>query len=286
MESMRDITKRSLPVSVDREVGRVRRYRRAWDSMEGVAFVSGHGVSRLGCSAWVHGLRTHQTDNTCRQNAIRRLVMSHALLHPVSRPHVLGLGTAGLDFLAVVSSFPQPDTKIRTSEFKMLGGGNCANTLTGLSRLQIASSLVSKCGDDVNGNQIAAELEADGVNTRYLVRKAGMYSPFTYVIVDAQENTRTCIHTPATEDLLLSDLAPEMLDGVDLVHLDGRHTTAAIQMAQWAVDRAIPVALDVERDRPGIRDLIPLVDFIFTNRQYPGIVRWYCWLHHVLRILR
>ena len=64
------------------------------------------------------------------------------------------------------------------------GGGNCANALTAAARLGLQTTLVSKIGDDGIGDQIVSELQADNVQTDYLLRAENSPSPFTYIIVD------------------------------------------------------------------------------------------------------
>lgn len=79
------------------------------------------------------------------------------------------------------------------------GGGNCANALTAAARLGLRPYLISKIGDDGIGDGIISELEADGVNTDYVIRAEGQPSPFTYIIVD-REGTRpysACLRHPA-----------------------------------------------------------------------------------------
>ena len=66
------------------------------------------------------------------------------------------------------------------------GGGNCANALTAAARLGLAPALVTKLGGDAVGDGIVEELNADGVDTKLVLRQAGAPSPFTYIIVDAQ----------------------------------------------------------------------------------------------------
>jgi sugar/nucleoside kinase (ribokinase family) len=112
------------------------------------------------------------------------------------RRKLVGLGSAGVDFLAAVSAYPTPDAKIRTNTSELQGGGNCANALTAAARLGLAPALFSKIGDDSNGDAIVAELSAEGVDTAALLRQKGAASPFTYIIVDQGAATRTCIHTP------------------------------------------------------------------------------------------
>lgn len=113
-----------------------------------------------------------------------------------SRLKLVGLGSAGIDYMAPVAAFPAPDAKIRTSQpLSVQGGGNAANALVAAARLGLEPALFSKLGNDANGDAIVAELEAEGVDTRAVLRGEGS-SPFTYIIVDQQANTRTCIHTP------------------------------------------------------------------------------------------
>lgn len=66
------------------------------------------------------------------------------------------------------------------------GGGNCANALTAAARLGLKPFLITKIGDDGIGDGIVSELQNDGVSTDFVLRKRGMPSPFTYIIVDRE----------------------------------------------------------------------------------------------------
>lgn len=66
-----------------------------------------------------------------------------------------------------------------------------------LSRLGVQAEILTKVGDDAYGKMITDELSQDGLVTARVMRKAGITSPFTYVIVDVAGQTRTCIHTPS-----------------------------------------------------------------------------------------
>uniref|UniRef100_A0A7S3ENN4 Carbohydrate kinase PfkB domain-containing protein n=1 Tax=Rhodosorus marinus TaxID=101924 RepID=A0A7S3ENN4_9RHOD len=201
---------------------------------------------------------------------------------------VVGLGAAAIDLLASVDTFPNPDDKIRTVSFEVAGGGNCANTLTAVRRLGIPCSILTKIGDDGTGKQITSELDGDGVDTSNVIVQRNMNSPFTYVLTERAGGTRTCIHTPAESELLPSEVKPEWLDEADHLHLDGRHTQAAIEMAKLAIERGVPISLDVEKDRPHIRELLPLADFIITNQRYPTVFGEdvYRGMHTLLRLGR
>lgn len=146
---------------------------------------------------------------------------------------ILGCGAVSVDFLAAVASYPNPDDKIRSTSFEVQGGGNTGNALTCAARLGLTPRIISKVADDSQGKGLLEELEADGVNSSFMVVSEGGNSPFTYIIVDNQTKTRTCIHTPGYPPMIPSDLSQSnllsALDGAKLVHFDGRlHETAAI----------------------------------------------------------
>ncbi|GAB5369877.1 hypothetical protein AAMO2058_001444300 [Amorphochlora amoebiformis] len=189
---------------------------------------------------------------------------------PVSAS-IVGLGSCGVDFIAQVSEYPKPDDKIRTTDFKVFGGGNAANSMCALGKLANNVKLISKVGTDANGDLIVKEAEESGVDISYVLRSKLTPSPFTYVIVDQKGQTRTCIHTPATEELTPQEMDVKMLEDCAWVHLDGRHTEAAIRLAELANEKGIPVSLDVEKDRPHLDQLMQKADIMFTNSKYPAI---------------
>lgn len=184
---------------------------------------------------------------------------------------VVGLGGCGMDMLAQVGEFPAPDSKVRTTGLLMAGGGNTANTLTGVRRLGLPVRLLTKVGDDVNGGLVLEELERDGVDTAEVVRAEGVGTGFTYVIVEAKGGTRTCIHTAAGEELRAGEVAgrvEEALEGAVLLVLDGRHMSAAVVLARAAVERGVPVLVDVEREREGLAELLGLADYVVGSEGY------------------
>ena len=214
---------------------------------------------------------------------------------PRRRGHLVGLGSACVDLLAVVSSYPKPDAKIRSESFEVQGGcvsptlssrakltkptrrGNTANALVCSARLSDDGCerprLFSKLGEDAYAAVIQRELEEEGVDTSAVVHSPGP-SPFTYIIVSASEKTRTCIHTPgpscAAEEL--TDAAVEsLLNGAALVMFDGRLTDAALRLARAADARGVPILVEGERPRPGLDALLSLATTVRARR--PGSSR-------------
>ncbi|KAL4458589.1 hypothetical protein ABPG75_013454 [Micractinium tetrahymenae] len=192
---------------------------------------------------------------------------------PLPRPiKVVGMGSSGQDLLAQVAAFPRPDDKLRTEQFEAQGGGNCGNALTAAARLGLSSACVTKIGGDGVGDGIIAEFQRDGVDTQFVLRAAGAPSPFTYIIVDRQGGTRTCIHTPG-EPMAPEEMTPQLaeaaLDGAALVYFDGRLTEAAVVLAAAARQRGVAVLVEAERLRPGLEQLLAMADYVVSSAHFP-----------------
>ncbi|KAK2648606.1 hypothetical protein Ddye_016095 [Dipteronia dyeriana] len=186
---------------------------------------------------------------------------------------VVGSGGVGLDFLAAVASYPNPDDKIRSTSLKVQGGGNAGNALTCAARLGLNPRIISKIADDPQGKGILEEFEADGVDTSFLTVSKEGNSPFTYIIVDNQTKTRTCIHTPGYPPMIPDDISQwnllSALDGARLAYFDGRLTETALILAQEAARKKIPILIDAERKREWLDDLLELADYAVCSAKFP-----------------
>ncbi|KAG5592861.1 hypothetical protein H5410_043375 [Solanum commersonii] len=183
---------------------------------------------------------------------------------------VLGCGMAAVDFLVAVDSYPNPDDKIRSTSFQVQGGGNAGNALTCAARLGLSPRIISKVADDSQGKAILEELEADGVDTSFMVVSEGGHSTFSYVIVDSQAKTRTCIYTPGYPPMIPEDLSKSnlssVLDDVRFVYFDGvlqeTELLSALVVAREAHRRNIPIVIDAESKRERVDDLLNLATYV------------------------
>ncbi|XP_057847540.2 uncharacterized protein LOC131057390 isoform X8 [Cryptomeria japonica] len=188
---------------------------------------------------------------------------------------VVGCGTVATDYLATVAAFPKPDEKIRSTNLQVQGGGNVGNALTGAARLGLCPRIISKVANDAPGRGILAELEADGVNTSYIVVSETGNSPFTYVIVDEQTKTRTCIHSPGSPPMIPEDLSAEslssVLTGARIVYFDGRLPDIAHIVAKEASERQLPIFVDAERLREGLDELLNVATYVVCSANFPQV---------------
>ncbi|XP_010481803.1 PREDICTED: ketohexokinase-like isoform X1 [Camelina sativa] len=192
---------------------------------------------------------------------------------PSHQPIVLGCGQLCLDYLVTVSSFPNPDQKIRCTSSKVQGGGNTGNSLTCVARLGLPCRILAKVADDSQGRYMVEELESSGVDTSFCLNAKDGASHFNYVIVDNQTNTRTCIYTPGYPPLLPDDLTESLLlsvlDGVRVLYVNGRSREAELLLAQKAHSKDISILINAEKRRAGLEELLDLADYAICSTNFP-----------------
>lgn len=97
---------------------------------------------------------------------------------------VLVLGMATVDFVLSVGTFPTEAMKYRAEAASTVGGGPAANAAVAIARLGGRPEVVARLGDDALGDLVLADLQSEGVSTRFVHRAAGGQSSFSSVLVD------------------------------------------------------------------------------------------------------
>jgi sugar/nucleoside kinase (ribokinase family) len=185
---------------------------------------------------------------------------------------VVGVGVVCLDFVSVVDKYPVENSKMRSREHLIDVGGNCGNAICALNRMgggSIQCTIVSKVGNDIWGDQIINQLKKYGIHTQYIIRGQNMNSPFSYIMVNTQNQTRTIIHTPIPEYLKPSEINPASIARAELIFLDGRHVDGALALLKH-IKQGSRVYLELERLKDDTINLIPHAHYILTSESFPS----------------
>ena len=182
---------------------------------------------------------------------------------------VVGIGSALFDILMTADEFPKEDTKIQGKETKTQGGGPCAVALVAMSKLGVSSGYMGTLGDDMYGDYIKASFEKYGVDTSHIRRNPGEQSFHSFVLLNLQNSSRTCIWnkgtvTPPTQE----DVDLEVLKNAKYLHLDGHQLDAAIYAAKKAHEYGVKVSHDAGGTYPGIERLLPYVDVLIPSEEF------------------
>ncbi|HVC20871.1 MAG TPA: carbohydrate kinase family protein [Vicinamibacterales bacterium] len=184
---------------------------------------------------------------------------------------VVGLGLNSVDLLAVVAEFPANNSKQRLQRFARLPGGPTATTLAGCARLGWRTRYLGAFGDDEHGRMARESLVQEGVDVSGARVVADARNQFAVILVDGTSGERTVLwdHDPAL------DLAPETwadaltTSGRTLI-VDGYEPAAASRAARAARAAGLPTAIDIERVRPGVADLLREIDIVIAAEEFPS----------------
>jgi sugar/nucleoside kinase (ribokinase family) len=99
---------------------------------------------------------------------------------------VVGIGSCGIDYFAIVPRLLGPDEKINAERLEIHAGGVTANNLTQVGRLGATAGWLGLIGDDESGRLITKAFTEDGLNLSGIEVVAGEQSTFTWIPVDAR----------------------------------------------------------------------------------------------------
>ena len=182
---------------------------------------------------------------------------------------VVGVGYTALDYLAVVPHLPDENRKLEIGEFLIQGGGPTATALVTASRLGLGAAFIGKIGDDDFGRSMIAELGEEGVDVSRVVVERGGRSQFAFIMVDGSTAARTILWTrgslgPFTAD----DVDCALVERARALLIDSLEPGAALAAARAAVEAGVPVVIDAGTLREGVRELLPLCDYIVASELF------------------
>ncbi len=178
--------------------------------------------------------------------------------------YVFGIGTATVDLIGRVPSFPEPDGFSIMMEFDRQIGGPVSNALAALARLGEKAMWSGRVGDDEFGRWIIDDFKAEGILLDVFVNENGT-TPLSFILVDSNTGSRSIIFHPGCSLLLERDLSPDTLKSSKLIHLDGGFVDGAFQAARYGREHGIKVSLDAGVPFPGLDDMLELVDIFMPT---------------------
>lgn len=188
---------------------------------------------------------------------------------------VTGLGQCSLDYLALVDSYPESDTKKEVIELNQQGGGPVATALVTLSRLGIDCRFHGITGDDEEAAEIVESLEAECIDVRGLIQRPGQTSQIAFIVIEQRTARRTIFwKRPSGKALQAEELGERFLVGSQFLLLDGLMEDASLFAAHKARELKIPVMLDAGRVRPGMLEIARLSDYLVASEEFARDLEW------------
>lgn len=183
---------------------------------------------------------------------------------------ILGIGNSVLDIILTTSHFPHEDEEMRAVERKFQTGGNVNNTLYILSQLGHETSIITTISNDDSAKKILADFKARQINTVHLQRFIKGQTPTSYVLLNQQTGSRTITHIRELPEVSFDHFAKIEIENYDWLHFEGRNIENLKGMMNIAKTflEGQPISLEVEKQREGIEELIPMADVIIFSHHY------------------
>jgi sulfofructose kinase len=170
---------------------------------------------------------------------------------------VVAVGLCTVDVVQRVRTLPAPGEKVQSLSVEVAAGGPAANAAVAVAALGGRARLSTVLGAHPLARLAAEDLSSCGVELSDALPDRAAPPAVSAVSVRAADGERTVVSHNAS-----GVSAPPMVDlsGADAVLLDGHHPTLALQAAQAARARGIPVVLDAGSWKPVLTELMSYVD--------------------------
>lgn len=181
----------------------------------------------------------------------------------------LSVGDIGVDIVALVDHLPSPGEKLWVDSASAYPGGMAANAAAVYAALGGTAGIVSRVGPDSHGIASLEDLEARGVDTRYVEQ---VLDPTFWTVA---------LSTPGGQRSLIQFKTPALwpqpaLDDIDtMVEATAIHTMAeqgdhVLPLLRAAACSPAITSIDIESPavhHDGLANLVSLVDVAFVNTE-------------------
>ncbi|WP_055476289.1 carbohydrate kinase family protein [Gordonia sp. HS-NH1] len=181
--------------------------------------------------------------------------------------HVLDIHVVGIE------AIPQGSDGALVESIGFSAAGTAGGTALVFARLGATVRTHGAIGADSIGRSLTALLDAEGVDTRGLVPKAGVQTSSSVIPVRPNGDRPAWHCIGANAQFVLADLDPGAFDGLDHLHLGGPEFLGgpvAAELLSRARDRGITTSADLlSGGDPGllewIGDALPHIDYLMPN---------------------
>lgn len=182
------------------------------------------------------------------------------------------MGLNSVDFLSLVSRYPESNSKTEILRFERSGGGQVATALVALSRWGIKTKYIGKVGSDELGQISLESLQQEGVDVSSVTTEPNTPTQLGNIIVEATSGDRTILWRRDKRLMFREgELRKEDVCSGKLIHLDGHDIRSAIQCAKWAKEEAIPTVVDIDKVESLTPELMRDISFVVTSSRFPSL---------------
>lgn len=168
-----------------------------------------------------------------------------------------------------MAAYPEVDTKKEISHGWTQVGGPVPVALCTAAALGAKTRLLSRWGNDSDGRYIKNTLSKRDIDSDCTKSADDWQSGSAQVWLSQLEGSRTIAFSRGTfPPLTAEDVTDVLLDGCEILHLDGWASDAAIPAAMKMKEQGGTVVLDAGSVKPGLDQLLPHVDVLIASKLF------------------
>jgi len=191
--------------------------------------------------------------------------MTASLSNMPSTIDVLCIGHASYDLVFSLAHHPEADEKTTADKLLGCGGGPAANAAVTVARLGCVAAFSGYLGGDIYGDSHLKELQAEGVDTRLVVR-GGAPTPLSVVLVKP-DGKRALINYKGETKALPSNSVNFSGIYPKVVLFDGHEPDLSLSFLEQACGK-IPAVLDAGSLHGGTLALMGKVDYLVCSEKF------------------
>ena len=179
---------------------------------------------------------------------------------------VLCIGHACVDMNVLVPFFPRENGKQEITRLQESGGGPAANAAYLLSAWGVPTAFAGLVGDDDRGRRVVDEFSQIGTDVTLLEQRSHYETPFSIVMVNEQNGSRTIINRKHERSFLSADWIEQACFSPRVILFDGHEPEASLK----AIERfpQAKTVLDAGSLREGTRLLAGRVDYLVSSERF------------------
>lgn len=181
----------------------------------------------------------------------------------------LFVGLITLDFIYLVRQFPQQNEKIVALDYLSSAGGPATNAAITFATLANSARVMGVLGKHSNAGIIHDDLQQYNVQLSDLEDNYSESPPVSSVIVTEGTGDRTVISLNAVKSRATPEQIPTgILEGVDVVLIDGHQMDVGEAIAKEAKSKGIPIIIDGGSWKEGFDRILPFVDYAICSANF------------------
>lgn len=183
--------------------------------------------------------------------------------------HGLFVGLVTLDLIYLAESPPKNNQKIVATDYTVTAGGPASNAAVTFSHLGNQAIFLGIVGSHPMTQLIQEDLARYKVGITDLDSTTQNPPPVSSIIVTQSTGERAVISINAVKSQAHSEaIAPEILQNIDIVLIDGHQMAVGNAVAQLAKVKNIPVVMDGGSWKQGFEELLPFVDYAICSANF------------------